>query len=319
MDFNVHVKNARGSLRVEFCAQWGNPRLLGDDTVLYKYIEENLQKRPNYTLKRCLAYADKGQFAGVMLSQITPSWVEQFQRYLREETGLSQGTASLYASALRRQLRLAVRDGLIAKNPAEFARNIPMPQSKKQPLSFEQLKRLAKTPLGGNLGAQVKRAFLFCCFTGLRVSDLRGLKWNMLCRRMDGSVWICKRQKKTGGFVYIPLHKCALCLAKFRERLQDQNYLQGQDARLDEFVFPLLALTKTNTDQYLKKWGRAAGIEHLSWHTARHTMATLALENGAELRTVSELLGHTNISTTLRYAKATDSLKQSAIAALPPL
>ena len=84
-------------------------------------------------------------------------------------------------------------------------------------------------------------------------------------------------------------------------------------------MFPLLARTKTNTDQYLRKWGLKAGIEHVSWHTARHTFATIALEHGAELRTVSELLGHSDISTTLRYAKATDSLKVSAIASIPSL
>jgi site-specific recombinase XerD len=80
-----------------------------------------------------------------------------------------------------------------------------------------------------------------------------------------------------------------------------------------------LASTKTNTDQYLKKWGEKAGIQHVSWHTARHTMATLSLENGAELKTVSELLGHANISTTLRYAKSTDKLKKAAVNSIPAL
>ena len=88
---------------------------------------------------------------------------------------------------------------------------------------------------------------------------------------------------------------------------------------MDEYVFPLLSNTKSNTDQYLKKWGLLAGIDHVSWHTARHTMATLALEHGAELRTVSELLGHSGLSTTLRYAKATDPLKKAAIKSLPPI
>ena len=67
----------------------------------------------------------------------------------------------------------------------------------------------------------------------------------------------------------------------------------------------------------LNEWGKKVGIEHLSWHTARHTMATLALEKGAEIRTVCELLGHTNISTTMRYANATDALKVKAVELLP--
>ena len=59
--------------------------------------------------------------------------------------------------------------------------------------------------------------------------------------------------------------------------------------------------------------------EALLLHAARHTMATIALGHGAELRTVSEILGHTDISTTLRYAMATDPLKVSAIGAIPGL
>ena len=110
----------------------------------------------------------------------------------------------------------------------------------------------------------------------------------------------------TGAVVSIPLHRDALSL------------LGGMETG-GGHVFPLLAATKSNTDQYLRKWGLRAGIDHVSWHTARHTMATIALEHGAELRTVSGLLGHTNISTTLRYAMATDPLKVSAIGAIPRL
>ena len=288
------------------CAEWGIPDMTASEKLLHKYIEENYQKTKNQTLGRCLHYVKKFGGGDVALARLTPAWVADFQEWLLTESGLSQGSASLYSSALRHQLQLAVRDGLIESSPADSVRNIPMPESKKRPLTMAQLRTLAAIPIPGRLGAEVKKAFLFACFTGLRVSDLRTLKREMLCERVDGTVWLCKQQKKTGAVVSIPLHRNALSLLGSRET--DEGH-----------VFPLLAATKSNTDQYLRKWGLRAGIDHVSWHTARHTMATIALEHGAELRTVSGLLGHTNISTTLRYAMATDPLKVSAIGAIPGL
>ena len=291
-------------------------------------MEENIKKSGNRSLAGALRWLKRYKGGSARLSEITSQWVEAFQRWLMEETGLSQGSASLYSGCVRRQLALAAKEGLVAYNPAQFVKNIPMPQSKKQPLSCVQLKVLCLIPIGGRLGAEVKRAFLFSCFTGLRVSDLRELRWNMLSERADGSVWLLKRQKKTGSFVEIPLHKCAICLIGFlrgprMEAADCQKSVESGDCKQNhncgEPVFPLLNSTKTNTDQYLRKWGLKAGISGVSWHTARHTMATLALENGAELRAVSALLGHSDISSTMRYAKATDKLKNATINSLPHL
>ena len=319
------------------CVEWGIPDMLSNDRLLPTYIEENVRRTKNYTLSRCLHYVRAFRHGNIALSQVTAQWVEDFQNWLLQETGLSQGTASLYASALRHQLRLAVRDKLILSSPADFVRNIPMPESKKRPLSLLELRRLSGIEIAGKLGSEVRRAFLFSCFTGLRVSDLKSLRWNMFYTDDANCKWIFKTQKKTGTTVHIPLHGYALSLIgnaaddAVRQKsaglgigaagcgMGTEDEKAEYEGAENGFVFPLLAKTGANTDQYLKKWGLRAGIEHVSWHTARHTFATIALEHGAELRTVSELLGHTDISTTLRYAKATDSLKKSAIASIPPL
>ena len=90
--------------------------------------------------------------------------------------------------------------------------------------------------------------------------------------------------------------------------------------RRDAPVFPLLAGTKTNTNQYLIAWAKAAGIDkQLGWHVARHTFATLSLEAGADFSTVSRLLGHTKMQTTAIYAKTTDKAKRAAVNGLPEL
>jgi site-specific recombinase XerD len=70
----------------------------------------------------------------------------------------------------------------------------------------------------------------------------------------------------------------------------------------------------------LKKWAVKAGIrKNISWHTARRTFATMALQYGADIYTVSKLLGHSDISQTTKYAKVTDRLRTEAVNALPEI
>lgn len=94
------------------------------------------------------------------------------------------------------------------------------------------------------------------------------------------------------------------------------------DAKLhlaEEKVFNLDSKGATN-DSYFKRWERLAGVEkHISWHISRHTFAVLSLEGGADIYTVSKLLGHTNLGTTEVYARATDPMRKSAVDGLPAI
>jgi site-specific recombinase XerD len=70
----------------------------------------------------------------------------------------------------------------------------------------------------------------------------------------------------------------------------------------------------------IREWAEKAGItKHISFHVARHTFATLTLSNGADLFTVSKLLGHTKITTTQIYAKVLDEGRRKAVNAIPDL
>lgn len=70
----------------------------------------------------------------------------------------------------------------------------------------------------------------------------------------------------------------------------------------------------------LKRWVKRAGIEkHISWHCARHSFAVNILNNGANIKTVASLLGHSGLKHTEKYTRAIDNLKQDAINSLPTL
>ena len=72
--------------------------------------------------------------------------------------------------------------------------------------------------------------------------------------------------------------------------------------------------------RYLKKWVELAGIKkHITWHCARHSFAVNILNKGANIKTVSSLLGHSGLKHTEKYTRAVDSLKEAAINSLPEL
>ena len=90
------------------------------------------------------------------------------------------------------------------------------------------------------------------------------------------------------------------------------------EANGSDFIFPLTHEGTVNDT--LQHWAKVAGItKHISFHVARHTHATMMLTLGADLYTVSKLLGHKNIATTQIYAKIVDKKKEEAIGLIPNL
>jgi integrase len=274
---------------------------------LITYLEECAKARVhNDYIAGCIRYLKRySNGSAIQLSQITPQWVDGFQQYLIHGTELSPTTAYDYSKAIRMALRKAVRENILIKNPAESVKAIPEPETDHIFLSVEEVQRLANTEISGNLGSEVRRAFIFVCYTGLRISDIKSLKWGDIEYE---PLQIIKRQKKTQRPVYIPLKDTAWQL------------INDQDHHPDDKVFPHLAGSKSQTNQYLLKWSKQAGIaKPVGWHTARRTFATWELENGVDIYTVSKLLGHKSIKQVAKYAQATDKLRRSAIAVLPEI
>lgn len=151
----------------------------------------------------------------------------------------------------------------------------------------------------------MKYAFLFCCFTGLRYIDVSRLKWKHITEIGNGEYQIEVVQQKTKEPVYIPLSANAM------KWLPDKGY----DGR-ENYIFKFR--DRSIIYDYLKKWAKAAGIEkNITFHMSRHTCATLLIFYGADLYTVSKILGHTSIKTTQVYAKVADEMKRKAVGNIP--
>ena len=219
---------------------------------------------------------------------------------------LSNNSVVSYYGTLRTAINRAYKEGIITVNPTkefDFASKVRQEPSRREYLTIDELKTLINTECRHEI---VKRAFLFSCLCGLRVSDIRKVRWCDL-QRSGGRVRIEITMQKTKEPLYLPISDEALKWLPVRSEAGDSD-----------FIFPLTHEGTVNDT--LQHWAKVAGItKHISFHVARHTHATMMLTLGADLYTVSKLLGHKNIATTQIYAKIVDKKKEEAIGLIPNL
>ena len=238
----------------------------------------------------------------VPVALVDPDYVLGFLHYMQKH--LAESTVHTLYSNLNTVLNKAVRADLIPANPMmkiDPAQRPPKPESTREYLTLDEVRALAATPCGNDA---VKRAFLFACFTGLRLGDLEKLDWSMIIPTGKGGWQVRERQTKTGGMVYAPL--------------SDNALLWLPNGPREGMVFPLPS--RAGTGIYMKKWTKDAGItKAVTFHSSRHTYATLLLSYGADIYTVSSLLGHRDVATTQIYAKIVDEKKRKAVDSIPDL
>jgi site-specific recombinase XerD len=140
----------------------------------------------------------------VQISQVNKKWLENFQDYL--SGFLSCNTANVYSRSVRQALRKAVKENIIMKSPGDEIENIKTQETDKIFLSIEEIQKLADIPPQNDLEKEIRRSFLFSCYTGLRVSDLLTITWGDIEHTPPQ---IVKRQEKTKSKVFIPLNNMA--------------------------------------------------------------------------------------------------------------
>jgi len=250
----------------------------------------------------CLKHLKTFTGDSLQFGAITEEWLKEFQKYLL--TKVKQITAHTYFAKVKAVLHEARKEKIILDNPADNVPNVTKPESVKTYLTADELVALSKAPCRK---PDVKRAFLFCCNCGLRLADMANLTWGQV--EADR---LAIKQRKTGTIVYLPLNDTAKRLIR-----------QGRDSKIlptpDTYVFKDLG-GKSHVHIFLKEWFKAAEItKKPDFHMSRHTFATLLLTNGADIYTVSKLLGHKQVATTAVYAKVIDKVKEAAVDRLPAI
>ena len=219
-------------------------------------------------------------------------------KFNKDKKTLSNTTARLMVNRITAGLNKAVVEGLIPSNPFKALEAKEKPKKEiamREFLTIEELKTLIQTPCRYDI---VKKAFLFSCFTGLRYSDMKSLRWSEIHTAADGkTLYIEHKQVKTKNPVTIPLSDEAL------------RWMPQQKDGIDQ-VFHELNITATTVEVVLQEWVKECKIDkHITYHCSRHTAATTLLTLGANLYVVSKILGHSSIKMTEVYAKIVDQKK----------
>ena len=240
--------------------------------------------------------------------------IRDFDKAAKDKNRKPKPLSNVYKEALFARIMVALnkaeRDGIILKNPGKDIDRKLKPHSEQKTrcyLTLEEIQKIIETEYKPD--NDIKSAFLFCCFSGLRYSDVSKLTWKEITVSQDGYAQIETTMQKTGKSITIPLSDNAL------------KWLPERKGNLPESrIFYKLPDQVNNADVRLRTLIKKAGIsKHVTFHVARHSFATLTLTYGADLYTVSKLLGHANIRTTQVYAKIVDESKRKAVNLIPKL
>ena len=238
---------------------------------------------------------------------LTKEMMQKFVEYLIENHK-GQG-AETYYKRFKRMINYAVEHEVIVKSPCK---GVTTPQRddilEKDILSRDEVIKMFETHYKGE-NPEIRRAFAMTCLSGIRHCDIIRLTYSevdyankMLKFRQNKTV---KHSSSSG--VTTPLTPTLLNIIGKK----------AEDAK-DDYIFHLPSMTMCQ--KALKRWTKKAGIDkHITWHCGRHSFGTQLLNEGANIKVVSNLLGHSSLRFTEKYVRAVDEEKKKAISSLPSI
>ena len=275
------------------------------------YFEELTNKRngSNYSSWiSALKYLETFTNGSLKFSDLNEKILENFKEYLlttksnkSSKTTLSQNSAVSYFNKVKAAIKQAYKDGILQTDLNSKVSTIKTEETRREYLTLEELNSLVKTDCNNPL---LKRAALFSALTGLRFSDIQKMVWSELEYIKGQGYFLNFSQKKTKGVEVLPISEQAYSFTK--------GTINPKDMPKDKPVFEGLKYSAYH-NKHLFQWIGAAGItKDITFHCFRHTFATLQLFNGTDIYTVSKMLGHKDLKTTLIYVKIVDEAKRKA-------
>ena len=228
------------------------------------------------------------------IGELTPYFVSKFESWMCTK-GYHTNTIAKHLSHLRIYVNAAIQRGVMSEEDNPFHKrrinHRPFTHTHLTPFELEKLERLILPPKALQMQKTLD-AFLFCCYTGLRYSDFVRLTTANI-QRGTTHTWINTESQKTGASISLPID----LLFEGKALALLNRYSDNTDAF---FHLP----SNSTVDKRLQRIAQHAGIrKHFSFHSARHTNATLLLMQGVNVTTVQRLLGHKNVKTTMNYCE----------------
>lgn len=233
----------------------------------------------------------------IVFSDLTFEFISSFEYFLQlKEYHIN--TIAKHMKHLKRHVNIAINKEYIEIQKYAFRKyKIKTIENKHTHLVPEELERLENLILSDRYVKLQKSldAFLFCCYAGMRYSDFINLSSENIVD-INQETWLIYKSVKTGTEVRLPLYllfsgKGITILNKYKDNLEDFFHLRDN----------------SNINKDLIIITRLAGLsKRISFHTARHTNATLLIYNGINITTVQKLLGHKSVKTTQIYTNVMD-------------
>ena len=228
---------------------------------------------------------------GLDFKDITYTFLKDFEVHLKEK-GNSVNTVAKHMRQLRTLVNEAINQGYIPSDAYPFRKfKIKQEKGRKEFLTPDELRKLENLQVSDKRLRYVLDAFLFCCYTGLRYSDFCQLTPENIIR-VNGKRWLYFKSVKTDVEIRLPLHLLfegkALAVLERYDIVTDFAKI-GPNSEANKYLAQLAALARIR--------------KHITYHTARHTCATLLVHQGVPITTVQKLLGHASVRTTEVYSE----------------
>jgi site-specific recombinase XerD len=252
-------------------------------------------------IKRYLSH--KYQVRDINLEDLNHAFITGFEFYIRNnpikanDPCTNNGTMK-HLERLKKMVTWATTNEWIEKDPFT-AYKLKFKRHEMEFLQEDELARIETRDLENPMLQRVRDLFVFSCYTGLAYIDLVELKPVNILTAVDGMKWIKTTRKKTNIPINVPLLSPALVIL---------NKFQAEEgAAKRQTVFPHVSNQEMNRG--LKLIGEICEIKrYLTFHLARHTFATtVTLQNGVPIETISKLLAHSKLATTMIYTHVVQS------------
>jgi integrase len=295
------AKNALAAVKVDILR--GEYRFTKDKKILFKnfakeYLEyAKVNKRSWHRDEVILRNNFLPFFGEMLLSKITPRHVDEYKK-LRLQNKKSPGTINRELTCLKHMFTIAEKFRRFeGKNPVKQMKFLQYRQYGMKALNRDEIKRLIDASSG-----YLREMIILALNTGMRKNEIFSLKWKDVDFAAD---YIYVKETKSNVMRKIQMNSVVRSMLKRTKRESD-------------FVFtnPKTGKQFTGTLQSFYTAREKAGVPDVRFHDLRHTSATLMIMGGVDLVTVSQILGHSDIKMTMRYAHPTPENKRKAVSVL---
>lgn len=281
---------------------------LAKDTLdgdFLRYIEDNTDYR-GIKYKSARIQFERFCNGHCKFGDVNTSLMIKFKGFLltnkknNRKKALAHNTAATYLNCILDIAKMAYKDNILSQDPTSYVYPIPWEHdTHKQYLTESEINKLRNTPFEEE--PEVRKAGLFSIDTGLRRSDILNVRWEQIDYSESRHPYLVIKIHKTGNEIRLPLS---------RNAIRDIEPIRNEG-----LIFPNLTIKLLNS--MTRKWLLDARIyKHITFHCFRTTFAMRLINKGADIFTISHLMGHKSVASTQIYARIAPKKAQDAISLL---